>query len=248
MSILDRDRLRALISERGLTPRALSRALGDNPYVVRDILAGKSRNPRSDTLASIAQALDVPLSEILSEDGIAPTSSVSRPSPLKRKIPVVGEVAAGLWREAMPFNPNDATEFLGLDVESYDQASLYALVVVGRSMDLVYPPGRYVIVAPVAETGLRVGDYVIVERYRAGLVETTIKELVIKDGKAWLWPHSTQSEHQQPVLLDGDPASQDNPRVVGVVVADYGRRVRPPATFDLPRPNPARRELVPDAD
>jgi phage repressor protein C with HTH and peptisase S24 domain len=65
MADFNRDRLRELLDRRGVTPRALSLAIGGNPYIVRDILNGKSANPRSDTIAKMAAELGVALDELL---------------------------------------------------------------------------------------------------------------------------------------------------------------------------------------
>lgn len=233
MSTLDREKLRALLVRQGITPRALSLAIGDSPYTVRDIMSGRTKNPRSDTLAAIAQALGVTLYDVLKDDGTASTSTLIPRLTAPKTIPIVGEVAAGLWREAVLAN-QQTEEFIALSVDGYDPADLYALRVSGRSMDLIYPPGRCLVVAPVSQSGLRVGDHVIVERTRAGLVEITVKELVMEGGKAWLYPRSSSPEFQTPLLIDGSDMDQDAPRVIGVVVADYVQRQRPTEFFTLP--------------
>ena len=148
--------------------------------------------------------------------------------PIGRDIPVMGDVAAGLWKEADSREAWQATEHIRLDVPGYESASLYAMRVVGPSMNLVYPPGRYVVVAPTAEAGVRPGDYVIVERSRSGLVEITIKQLEVEDGAYVLWPRSSDPEFQEPIRLTGELGDQDRPRLIGVVVAEYAMTRRPP--------------------
>lgn len=151
---------------------------------------------------------------------------------ISRKVPVVGDVAAGVWREAVPVTLNDVSEHLDIDVAGYERAQLRAMMVVGPSMDLFYPPGRYVVVAHPSEAGIRVGDHVIVERHRAGLVEITIKELTRDGDRIALWPRSSHEDYQAPIYLeDHGEHDQTAPMIVGVVVADYGKRDRPPAVF-----------------
>ncbi|MFN3856559.1 MAG: LexA family transcriptional regulator [Caulobacter sp.] len=146
-----------------------------------------------------------------------------------RPVPVVGEVAAGYWLEAAG-EPQEVTEYLPLAVPGYERATLRALVVKGPSMNVYYPEGRYVVYVPPEEAGVRDGDHVIVRRSRSGLFETTIKELVQRDGQIQLWPRSTDTNHQAPIILDGgDELTQDGAEIIGVVVADYGKRTRPPA-------------------
>jgi SOS-response transcriptional repressor LexA len=167
------------------------------------------------------------------QDAPKPTAISGRLRPINRRIPVMGEVAAGLWREAPARQIEDAEEYLALDVPGYERAQLTALRVVGASMDLVYPPGRYVVIAHPAEAGLRVGDYVVVERQRADLVELTIKEFVSEGGRIALWPRSSDPKFQEPIYLKGpgDEHDQSGVQIVGVVVADYGKRDRPPIEF-----------------
>ena len=160
---------------------------------------------------------------------------VSRDTRLKatlRKVPVLGEVAAGIWREASVSLTSEFNESLSVDVPGYERAALWALRVAGPSMDLVYPPGRYVIVASPSEAGLRVGDHVVCERQNNGLVEITLKELMTIDGQNALMPRSSHPDYQEPIILSaaGD-YDQTAPKIIGVVVADYARRERPPILF-----------------
>ena len=127
---------------------------------------------------------------------------------------------------------NEFNESLPVDVPGYERAALWALRVAGPSMDLVYPPGRYVIVVSPSEAGLRVGDHVVCERQNNGLVEITLKELMTIDGQNALMPRSSHPDYQEPIILSasGD-YDQTAPKIIGVVVADYARRERPPILF-----------------
>ncbi len=182
--------------------------------------------------------------------GMRESPPVLQLSPLRqlgRRIPVLGDVEAGAWREARQvefdfaadFDPREledrGIETIPMDVPGYERATLFGLRVRGPSMNREYPDGRVVIVAPAAEAGVRDGDHVIVQRNRSGLVETTIKELVVdKDGRAQLWPRSDHPDHQKAIPLNPRETGQDRPRIIGVVVGDYRRRTRPdaPAIFD----------------
>ena len=203
------------------------------------------------------------LSKLASAAGVAPPAIGAEPSPMEapgsvvhliprahlrpvgRAIPILGDVEAGAWREPLTFDvelpanaSREALEAMGLDyvvadIPGYETAQLYALRVRGPSMNRHYPEGRFVIVAPAAEAGIRDGDHVIVRRNHAGLSETTIKELVVDEtGRAQLWPRSDNPDHQAPLRWSrGD--GQDRAQIIGVVVGDYGRRQRPerPAIF-----------------
>lgn len=150
---------------------------------------------------------------------------------IERRIPVAGEVAAGLWRETFAIEAHEIDEYVTIDVKGYERSRLYALKIVGPSMNLVYPDGRYVVVAPAAEAGVRIGDYVVVERYKADLVEVTVKELARERGQLVLYPRSSDPRFQEPIRLKASEDDQTAPRIIGVVVADYARRERPPIPF-----------------
>lgn len=170
--------------------------------------------------------------------------------PIGRSIPILGEVAAGVWREAhqaveLPDDWDEeilssrGIEFIALDVAGYERAKLFALRIVGPSMNKEYPEGRYVIAAPPAEAGLRNEDHVVVVRRDSyGRVETTVKELVITaEGKVELWPRSDHPDYQTPIEMNPRENDQDRPEIIGVVVADWKRRNRPEQIAVFPSPD-----------
>lgn len=55
------------MSRRGINPAELARRAGINPTGVYDILSGKSRSPRLDTIGKIARALSVPVAFLFEE-------------------------------------------------------------------------------------------------------------------------------------------------------------------------------------
>lgn len=65
MATLNTARLRELVDAAGRTPRSVSLDVGDNAYLVRDLLSGRSRSPRTDTLLKLAATLGVEPSELL---------------------------------------------------------------------------------------------------------------------------------------------------------------------------------------
>ena len=171
---------------------------------------------------------------IAAKNGAPKPASAGRLRVVERRVPVVGEVAAGRWIEVAAVSLEDVDEYLPIDIPGYERAALRALRVVGPSMNLVYPEGRYVVTAHPVEAGIRIGDYVVVERYKADLVEVTLKELVVEaDGAIALWPRSDHPDFQKPIYLkEADPLDQTLPKITGVVVGDYSRRVRPPMQFE----------------
>lgn len=190
--------------------------------------------PQAVTAGEIGEPIDLAaLREFIKArngDGAPPV--VGRLKVIERRIPVVGLVEAGIWREAVARLLEDVDEFLPIEIPGYERAQLKAYKVAGPSMNLVYPDGRYVVVAHPSEAGVRMGDYVIVERHKLDVVEITLKEIDIDaQGRIVLWPRSTHPDHQAPIYLRNDDMDQTAPQIIGVVIADFNRRTRPPASL-----------------
>jgi SOS-response transcriptional repressor LexA len=217
----------------------LMEGIGEEHREVKDIpVRGQVGEAVSDAKAQKVVDLDKLRKMIAAAQARSSLPTISaRPVRLDRDVPVVGYVAAGEWQEVIP-DSEEISEYLPIDVQGYERASLYALKVVGPSMNLHYPAGRYVVVAPVAEAGLREFDHVIVERSRGDMIELTIKELVHDGNRVALWPRSDHPEHQTPIYLRaarsgaGEVRDQAAPRIIGIVVADYGKRSRGDRIFN----------------
>lgn len=68
LTMLVAHNIEAIMAQKGLNAAEVARRLGTNPTLVYDILSGKSRNPRLDTLHKIAvKGLGVPVSALLYE-------------------------------------------------------------------------------------------------------------------------------------------------------------------------------------
>lgn len=63
--------IEAIMERKRLTAVAVARLAGINATGVYDILSGKSRSPRLDTIGKIAAALEVPVAVLLEEDSEA---------------------------------------------------------------------------------------------------------------------------------------------------------------------------------
>lgn len=195
----------------GLAPSTITRPLNDPEFKF---------TPKQTTLAKIGQAAALTPPKLPE-----PSATVQV---VNRRVPLVGEVRAGAWTE-IPDEPYVEDE-IPVFLPDYDRASLFALRVAGKSMDLLYPDGCVVIAGPTAEIGLRVGDIAVVRRRRAGLAETTLKEIVQEtDGSYSLYPRSSDPSFQ-PIPLDDERHSDDGPEIIGVVVysIDPTRRGRGP--------------------
>lgn len=219
---LARDFLHEALRVSGMTPYALAkRAQVASTTITRPLNDPDYKFvPKGATLAKIATAAGMKLPDALG-------SSPSEPTNELRRIPVKGEVQAGALRRI----PDDPTvnEWLDIHIPEYDAAALFAVRVVGRSMDLHYPDGTYVIAIPPAEAGLVDGDHVVVRIWDGDRAETTLKEIEAVEGnKLRLWPRSTDPAYQEPIEIELDRTenNQHGPEIIGVVVADYRRRHR----------------------
>lgn len=62
--------IEALMEQKGLDAAKLARASGLNPTGIYDILKGKSRSPKIETIAKIARGLGVPVAVIFSGEAV----------------------------------------------------------------------------------------------------------------------------------------------------------------------------------
>jgi SOS-response transcriptional repressor LexA len=205
-----REFIRQALAKTGLSPYKLARLAGIASTTITRPLNDPTFKfiPKQATMAKIAEAA-----------GLTPPK-LSEPSlkvePVTQWVPLIGEVRAGAWAEIPPEPVVEET--IPVHLPEYQRASLFAVRVAGRSMDLRYVEGTVVIALPPAEIGVRVGDNVVVRRCRSGLAETTLKELVQEaDGSYSLHPRSSDPSFQ-PIPLARNRDADDGPEVIGVVV------------------------------
>lgn len=126
MSKLLKDRLEALMIERGYNMKSLSLAADLSETYVRAILR-RNTKPSVQNLAKIAKELNCTPAYLMGED-----------KPFKPTIPIIGKASAGEgW---MPYDTLDDQ----LDVDFSDK-SLISIVVEGDSMHPIYRDGDYLI-------------------------------------------------------------------------------------------------------
>lgn len=218
-----REFYRAALAKTEWTPYKLAQAAG--------IAATTITRPLNDPKYKFVPKLET-IGKIAAAAGMEPPDALKalppgQLTPVAGSIPVVGTVRAGSW-EMIPEEPV-IEEWLPMDVPEYAGASLFAVRVVGRSMDLIYPDGTYVIAIPPQEAGLRVGDRVVVRRYDAtGRAETTLKEIAnASNGRLVLEPRSSDPLHQLPIIVPiGDDHTDIGVEIIGVVVASYSKERR----------------------
>lgn len=147
--------------------------------------------------------------------GIEPSSlvfgeNISQPSG-EFGLRVEGVVEAGRFRDISLVEDNpDEREFIPAARDPrYPHANQYALRVSGDSMDEIAADGSYVTCVCWPETGLALEDRMVlhVERHVGPLVENTLKRYVIKGGKKWLCPESSNKKHAA-IEIDGDESAE----------------------------------------
>lgn len=224
MNTIDRDRLRQVIKDRGTTARAVSRAISDNDTLVRDILSGKSRNPRSDTMAKIADHLGVPVSELV------PSGEGAMPEIPERfaELPMLGPVQAGAWLLIDDLSQEEPPTYPAAYDRRYPQARQWLREVQGDSMNArnIFA-GNLAHIVELISSGVNLNTGMVVEvtRTRDGgaLREITLKEVEVTDqGKILLWPRSTNPRWKDPITLD-DVAGDLEVEVTGLLLATITR-------------------------
>lgn len=198
-----------------------ARALGEHPQNVRDHEANR-RGIKPEMAERYARLYKVDAGQILFGDGHTSDSGVAENDNV-RMVGIIGEVRAGVFAE-VPADEPEPWEYVPVTLPEYQRAHLYALNVVGRSMDRVYPDGSVVVVCPAHEAGIRENDHVVVRRWRGGLAETTLKEVVVERGKVVLWPRSSDPAYQEPIRLETVRESDEGPEIIGVVVGSFTAR------------------------
>lgn len=143
-------------------------------------------------------------------------------------LPLLGSIQAGHWIEITDAQEGAHTEMVPVVRDPrFPHAKQYALRVVGDSMDLDYPDGSIVTCVDFAESGLALGEGMIVhvERQRAGgqLVEITLKAVQIKRGGEIVLVPRSSNPRWTPVPLRG---SNSDTEVIarGVVLGGWSPR------------------------
>lgn len=210
------DYVRFVMSKLAMTPHALAKVAGLAPTTLTRPLNSTDHKftLTTTTLDKIRHATGYDYAPFLSQDmdTIARTldqlptlgyqAEVEAVGRLKvDQIPVIGEVAAGVWREvqfqtdepffALPFIPSEEA-WIG---------NILGLVVRGESLNKIARDGDILLAEAVQRTGTKARDkdLVVVERRRDqdGIIEVTAKRLRGRQ----LMPESTDQRYQTPLVL-----------------------------------------------
>jgi repressor LexA len=170
---MDPEDILQLLDQRGMSQSELARRIGLEQNKLNKSLNGKRRITTQEMSA---------IREVL---GAA--------EPVSRSIPVIGQVAAGNWREAV-HHPIDALP----SPDPHIPARAFALRVMGDSMDLLVDDGATIIVDPEDKVLFNDRYYVVLNSDG----EATFKQF--KADPARLTPCSSNRAHRE-ILLGGEP-------------------------------------------
>jgi|Deesub1362A_J573_1020465.scaffolds.fasta_scaffold00740_33 SOS-response transcriptional repressor LexA len=163
--------------ERGISARQLAQRAGvSDAHII--YLENAKREPTLPTLKKILDALGVSFQDFISETGYSDVNV--EPVQMKRlyQIPVVTWVTAGRWKEVCDaFEPGDADEWIESDVRG---RNVFALKVIGDSMEPEFKEGEIIIVNPHVEASPN--DFIVVKNRNE---EATFKQLK-KYGSKWV--------------------------------------------------------------
>ena len=214
----------------GLAPTTLAKKAGVAPSTVNRFLGAPETHPVPNTttltkLTEFARRFEqAPGQNSIDDPAYRGSLSTVR---------VLGEVRAGAWLEAIEWAPDQQFEIEVPYSDEYRGARRYGVRVSGDSMNLEYPDGSIVICVHFEEINEtpRPGDHVITHQVRTdGRTEATIKELVRDEqGRLWLWPRSSNPEHQTPIQLPPDGRLNGHSiEIKGLVIGAYRPRRRTP--------------------
>lgn len=202
-----RERIFKARDDAGLTQEQLAVATGKTRGAVSQWESGEVR-PRHSTLQAIAKATGKDLRWL--ESGLVPDLVGLR---------VIGEVAAGLWKEgSVEFKPYGQPVAPHPDYPA-EMQRLYK--VSGNSVNKVVADGEYIHCVSVVDGGISPlnGDLVVVCREEHGLSEYTAKRLVIDGERMVLRPESLDEQWQTDIVIDGN--DDTNVMITDVVVAKW---------------------------
>lgn len=181
------------LEKEGKTRAGLAKALGRNPSMVTNLLKGE-RQLKISEVARIANYLGV---LPIFEGDVLPANA-----PDVRYLELRGEVAGGVWSE-----PGLTFERVEVPIPMdgrWSEEHTYLLRVRGTSINRRAQDGDYVVCldAYAAPRRFQSGDWVIAERERAGLVETTVKRVGMDAKGDWvLMPDSDDARFQEPIAI-----------------------------------------------
>lgn len=197
-------------------PADAARAFGWNEHTYKSHDTGL-RGLKMDVARKYARAFRVPVSWLMTG------FDTKMPEAVREVIavPILGVASASVFRDS-DWLPNDGASVPAMSYHGLNPLVQYALKVEGNSVNRRIADGMYAICVPLEAFpgGAEHGKLVHVQRTRAGLVETTIKEIRYGPAGITLWPASTDPEHQEAISV-ASPEDDTTVEVRGVVIGKF---------------------------
>lgn len=210
--------VREALKAAGVSYRAASNRLGIPEDAISKFMNGR-RDLSADELRGIEEMTGRKWGSKNTETVNDALTTDTRPRQMAR-IRVVGETAGGVWKDMSYVDFPEYDLSYPVD-ERWPREAVNALRVTGESINRQARDGDHVVCLAIwaMPRDLRDGDWVVVHRHKADLIETTVKQLKGEPGAFQLWPDSTDPRFQEPVPYEGiDPTGDDEIRVVAVVL------------------------------
>lgn len=208
-------RLRAAISDSGLSMKDVSLRAGKGETFVRDLLE-RDRIPSIDNFLAIAKAVQRSAAYLLGEETNSPVE------PNLRRVEVKAFVQAGHFAESWEWDEEERYAVYVPDLPEYRSLELHAAETRGPSMNRRYLERTVVVFISLIEAqeepiiGKR---YIVERRHPSGEVEHTVKLLHAgSDGKLWLMPESDDPRFQVPISVEDDASDDASVIIIGRVV------------------------------
>ena len=208
---------------RGLKAKPWCERAGVSPNTIYNFMNGRSESLAQDSIEKLAAAEGVPASFLLGE-GVIPLARSTQ------SITVMGHVQAGAWADTYEW-PEEERYAINVPKFGHIYEKAHGLLVRGDGINELYPDGSIVCVVNIHEYDRVIKSKALVVCERSDLsgnIEASVKQLQIdEEGRAWLWPRSTNPQFQQPIAvtaagLAGEHLSGDiTVRVSAVVIGGF---------------------------
>lgn len=193
--------LRSFMQEHELSPAQWSRdAKFTTPNAIYNFLNGRTSQLSQETYEKLAAVVPGATVEKLTGAYKAPAS---------KGVVVRAEARAGEFRGSFDLPLSEQRE-MPVPIDAKERAAgAFAVVLRAPGMDLVWPDGTVLVCLPVARAKeLETGRRVALQRQREDGVEITVRDLVVRDGRAHLWLRSAVPEFTAPIEMPWPYAGQ----------------------------------------
>ena len=204
------DQLKSWMAESGATQAQLGKVLGIAQPQVTRLMSGDRRIKLNEALVLQQMMNNEDFVDIMVQTG-----QLEHVDLTPMQVPVMWKAEAGLWRSIDPWiDQRDPSDFEMVDwvaPKSYTEGQIkgwiYALRVIGDSMNKVAPVNSILVCLDYASSGVEIvnGDMVVLERVEGSKHELSAKRYKRNAGRDEFWPESYSPEWQEPIHYDDDP-------------------------------------------